>query len=124
LRGIEVRCRIFGRSLVASGIGYAGARSRREHIELDQLASRTIAFDAFHTIYYFLTMIRHRTTSEPLKDHQGITTFRPARLAAESFPPPGEKLPTFGATTRDRNGTKKAGVCRSEASRDSELVTA
>jgi flap endonuclease-1 len=46
----------------------------RTHIGLDQLTGRTIAFDAFNTIYYFLTMIRHRTTGEPLKDHQGHIT--------------------------------------------------
>jgi flap endonuclease-1 len=43
----------------------------RKHIGLDELAGRTVAFDTFNTIYYFLTMIRHRTTGEPLKDHQG-----------------------------------------------------
>jgi flap endonuclease-1 len=46
----------------------------RRHIGLDELAGRTIAIDAFNTIYYFLTMIRHRTTGEPLKDHQGHIT--------------------------------------------------
>lgn len=46
----------------------------RKHIGLDELAGRRIAFDAFNTIYYFLTVIRHRTSGEPLKDHEGHTT--------------------------------------------------
>jgi len=46
----------------------------RTLIGLDELAGQTIAFDAFNTIYYFLTMIRHRTSGEPLKDHDGHIT--------------------------------------------------
>jgi flap endonuclease-1 len=46
----------------------------RTRIGLDDLAGQTIAFDAFNTIYYFLTMIRHRTSGEPLKNHDGHIT--------------------------------------------------
>ena len=43
-------------------------------IDLEDLAGRTVALDAFNTIYYFLTVIRHRVSGEPLKDHAGRVT--------------------------------------------------
>jgi flap endonuclease-1 len=43
-------------------------------IGLEYLAGRTIALDAFNTIYHFLTVIRHRVTGEPLKDRAGRIT--------------------------------------------------
>jgi flap endonuclease-1 len=46
----------------------------RRAIDLENLANETIALDAFNTIYYFLAVIRHRITGEPLKDHAGRIT--------------------------------------------------
>jgi flap endonuclease-1 len=46
----------------------------RRKIGLEDLAGHKIALDAFNTIYYFLTVIRHRTSGEPLKDHEGHIT--------------------------------------------------
>jgi flap endonuclease-1 len=43
-------------------------------IDLEDLAGCTVALDAFNTIYYFLTVIRHRVSGEPLKDHAGRIT--------------------------------------------------
>lgn len=46
----------------------------RRTIHLEDLAGRKIAVDAFNTLYYFLSVIRHRTTGEPLKDREGNIT--------------------------------------------------
>jgi flap endonuclease-1 len=46
----------------------------RKEIGLEDLAGQTLAVDAFNTIYYFLAVIRHRMSGEPLKDHKGNIT--------------------------------------------------
>lgn len=46
----------------------------RKDIGLDNLAGQKIALDAFNTIYYFLAVIRHKTSGEPLMDHKGNVT--------------------------------------------------
>jgi flap endonuclease-1 len=46
----------------------------RKTIDPEELSGQTIALDAFNTLYYFLAVIRHRTSGEPLKDHAGRIT--------------------------------------------------
>lgn len=43
-------------------------------IELEQLAGKKVAIDAFNTIFQFLSIIRDRFTGEPLKDSKGRVT--------------------------------------------------
>jgi len=43
-------------------------------IEISYLNGKTIAIDAFNTIYQFLSIIRDRFTGEPLKDSKGNVT--------------------------------------------------
>ncbi len=45
-----------------------------KEIELKSLAGKSIAIDAFNTIFQFLSIIRDRTTGEPLKDSKGRVT--------------------------------------------------
>jgi flap endonuclease-1 len=45
----------------------------RKEIGLEDLAGQTLAVDAFNTIYYFLAVIRHRMSGEPLKDHKATS---------------------------------------------------
>jgi flap endonuclease-1 len=46
----------------------------RKTVDPEDLEGRIIALDAFNTIYYFLSVIRHRVSGEPLKDHAGRVT--------------------------------------------------
>ncbi len=46
----------------------------RKGIGLEDLAGQQLALDAFNALYYFLAVIRHRVSGEPLKDHQGNIT--------------------------------------------------
>jgi flap endonuclease-1 len=46
----------------------------RRTIDPEDLAGRIIALDAFNTIYYFLSVIRHKISGEPLTDHAGRIT--------------------------------------------------
>lgn len=46
----------------------------RRTIDPEDLEGRIIALDAFNTIYYFLSVIRHKISGEPLKDHAGRVT--------------------------------------------------
>jgi len=55
------------------GVAIWGLIPRRT-IDPEDLAGQVIALDAFNTIYYFLAVIRHRITGEPLKDHAGRIT--------------------------------------------------
>ncbi|NIO20417.1 MAG: flap endonuclease-1 [Candidatus Aenigmarchaeota archaeon] len=43
-------------------------------IEIQDLKGRTIAVDAYNTLYQFLSIIRDRFTGEPLKDSKGRVT--------------------------------------------------
>jgi flap endonuclease-1 len=43
-------------------------------IEISDLKGRTIAIDAYNSIYQFLSIIRDRFTGEPLKDSKGFVT--------------------------------------------------
>jgi flap endonuclease-1 len=45
-----------------------------KQIELADLKGRTIAIDAFNTLYQFLSIIRDRFTGEPLRDSKGRIT--------------------------------------------------
>jgi len=45
-----------------------------EQIELENLANRTIAVDAYNTLYQFLSSIRDRFTGEPLRNSRGEIT--------------------------------------------------
>ena len=55
------------------GVALWGQIPRRT-IDLEDLTGHAIALDAFNTIYYFLAVIRHRVSGEPLKDHEGRIT--------------------------------------------------
>jgi flap endonuclease-1 len=46
----------------------------RKETGLADLAGHKIALDALNTIYYFLAVIRHQMSGEPLKDHRGHIT--------------------------------------------------
>ena len=46
----------------------------RREIELEELAGKRIAIDAFNALYQFLSIIRDRETGEPLKDSKGRVT--------------------------------------------------
>lgn len=46
----------------------------RKEVELEELAGKKIAIDAFNTLYQFLSIIRDRETGEPLKDSKGRIT--------------------------------------------------
>ncbi|NIO22795.1 MAG: flap endonuclease-1 [Candidatus Aenigmarchaeota archaeon] len=43
-------------------------------LEISDLKGRTIAIDAYNSLYQFLSIIRDRFTGEPLKDSKGRTT--------------------------------------------------
>ncbi|MBU5557488.1 MAG: flap endonuclease-1 [Candidatus Aenigmarchaeota archaeon] len=45
-----------------------------EPIELERLKGKKIAIDAFNTLFQFLTIIRDRTTGQPLMDSKGRVT--------------------------------------------------
>jgi flap endonuclease-1 len=44
------------------------------HAEISELGGKTIAIDAYNTLYQFLSIIRDRFTGEPLRDSKGRTT--------------------------------------------------
>ncbi|MBI4173568.1 MAG: flap endonuclease-1 [Candidatus Aenigmarchaeota archaeon] len=63
-------------------------------ISLADLKGKTIAIDAYNTIYQFLSIIRDRVTGEPLRDANGQITshlsglfYRSTRLMAEGITP-------------------------------------
>lgn len=63
-------------------------------IELEDLHGKTIAVDAYNTIYQFLSIIRDRFTGDPLKDSKGRVTshisglfYRTARLLEAGINP-------------------------------------
>ncbi len=45
-----------------------------QKIELSNLAGKTLAIDAFNTLYQFLSIIRDRLTGEPLRNSKGQVT--------------------------------------------------
>ncbi len=55
------------------GVSLSGVVEGKK-IELEHLAGRTIAIDAFNTMYQFLSIIRDRFTGEPLRDSRGRIT--------------------------------------------------
>ncbi|MEM5773309.1 MAG: flap endonuclease-1 [Candidatus Aenigmatarchaeota archaeon] len=55
------------------GVNLEGLVSGKE-IELEELAGKKIAIDAFNTLYSFLSIIRDRLTGEPLRDSKGRIT--------------------------------------------------
>lgn len=55
------------------GVSLTEIVSGRE-IELDQLTGKKLAVDAFNTLYQFLSIIRDRTTGQPLRDSKGRVT--------------------------------------------------
>jgi flap endonuclease-1 len=67
---------------------------RGEQIEFADLKGRTIAIDAFNTLYQFLSIIRDRFTGEPLRDSRGRITshlsglfYRTANLVENGIDP-------------------------------------
>ncbi|MEM7822725.1 MAG: flap endonuclease-1 [Candidatus Aenigmatarchaeota archaeon] len=82
-----------------------------QNIELEQLNGKTIAIDAFNSLYQFLSIIRDRFTGEPLRDSKGRITshlsglfYRTARLIEAGIRPvyvfDGEP-PVFKAATAE-----------------------
>lgn len=55
------------------GVQISGIIPRTE-IELEDLAGRKIAIDAYNTLFQFLSIIRQRDTGEPLRDSKGRIT--------------------------------------------------
>ena len=45
-----------------------------QKIQLSDLAGKTLAIDAFNTLYQFLSIIRDRFTGEPLRNSKGQVT--------------------------------------------------
>ncbi len=87
-----------------------------KQISFEDLAGKTIAIDAFNTLYQFLSIIRDRMTGEPLKDSEGRITshlsgllYRTSKLAEFGIRPvfvfDGEP-PAFKARTAEER--KKA----------------
>src|SRR3990172_3912170 len=63
-------------------------------IEIESMGGRTIAIDAFNTMYQFLSIIRDRFTGEPLRDSKGRVTshlsglfYRTSRLLENNIAP-------------------------------------
>ncbi|MEM5830084.1 MAG: flap endonuclease-1, partial [Candidatus Aenigmatarchaeota archaeon] len=46
----------------------------KKEVELSALANKTIAIDAFNSLYQFLSIIRDKDTGEPLRDSKGRIT--------------------------------------------------
>lgn len=46
----------------------------RIEVELEDLAGKKVAIDAFNTLFQFLSIIRQKDTGEPLRDSQGRVT--------------------------------------------------
>ncbi|MEM5828175.1 MAG: flap endonuclease-1 [Candidatus Aenigmatarchaeota archaeon] len=46
----------------------------KKEVELSELANKTIAIDAFNSLYQFLSIIRDKDTGEPLRDSKGRIT--------------------------------------------------
>jgi len=55
------------------GVNLSGIISGRQ-IELADMKGRTIAIDAYNTLYQFISIIRDRFTGEPLRDSRGRVT--------------------------------------------------
>ena len=55
------------------GVQISGILNARE-IEMEELAGKKVAIDAYNIIYQFLATIRDRFTGEPLKDSEGRVT--------------------------------------------------
>ena len=55
------------------GVNLSGLVSGRQ-TEIEYLRGKTIAIDAYNTLYQFLSIIRDRFTGEPLKDSNGHVT--------------------------------------------------
>jgi flap endonuclease-1 len=87
-------------------------------IELSDLKGKTIAIDAYNTLYQFLSIIRDRFTGEPLRDREGRITshlsglfYRTANLLENGIDPifvfDGEPPAFKKKTTEMRNAIKK-----------------
>ncbi|RLJ07596.1 MAG: flap endonuclease-1 [Candidatus Aenigmatarchaeota archaeon] len=65
-----------------------------KQLELEDLSGKTIAIDAFNSLYQFLSIIRDRYTGQPLRDSKGRVTshlsglfYRTARLLEAGISP-------------------------------------
>jgi len=56
------------------GVSLTNLIEDKRTLELSELKGKTIAIDAFNTIYQFLSIIRDRFTGEPLRDSSGNIT--------------------------------------------------
>lgn len=55
------------------GVQISGLIKSRE-LEMEELAGKKVAIDAYNTIHQFLSIIRDRFTGEPLRDREGRVT--------------------------------------------------
>ncbi|MCD6591338.1 MAG: flap endonuclease-1 [Candidatus Aenigmarchaeota archaeon] len=86
-------------------------------IELNNLAGKTIAIDAYNILYQFLSIIRDRFTGEPLKDSKGRVTshlsglfYRTIKLVENGINPVyvfDGKSPEFKAKTLEKRTETK-----------------
>jgi flap endonuclease-1 len=99
------------------GVNLSGIVEGKE-IELESLAGRTIAIDAFNTMYQFLSIIRDRFTGEPLRDSKGRITshlsgllYRTIRLIEVGIKPVyvfDGKPPAFKAAVQEERSEARA----------------
>jgi flap endonuclease-1 len=98
-------------------------------IEISDLSGKTIAIDAYNTLYQFLSIIRDRFTGEPLRDSKGRVTshisglfYRTAKLMEAGVDPVfvfDGKPPAFKkATTESRMEVKKQAEEKLEDARE------
>jgi flap endonuclease-1 len=94
----------------------------RKEIELKKLEGKKIAIDAYNWIYQFLSIIRDRSTGEPLKDSKGRITshlsglfYRTAKLMEAGIKPVyvfDGKPPDFKFVIAERKKIKEKAVKR------------
>ena len=106
-----------------------------EKIMIDQLKGRTIAIDAYNTIYQFLSIIRDRFTGEPLRDSKGRVTshlsglfYRTTKLMEAGIDPvfvfDGKPPPFKKKTSEKRRKIKKEAEGKLEEARKAEDLEA
>lgn len=104
-------------------------------IEIPDLNGRTIAIDAYNTLYQFLSIIRDRFTGEPLRDSKGRVTshlsglfYRTTKLIENGIDPvfvfDGEPPKFKKETSEKRTGIKKEAEEKLEEAREKGDVEA
>ena len=94
----------------------------RKEIELIDLSGKKIAVDAYNQIYQFLSIIRDKTTGEPLRDSKGRPTshlsglfYRTAKIIEAGIKPvfvfDGEPPSFKKKTIEEREKRKELRTC-------------